>query len=60
MVRKLVLKSDFGRLYFGPVARHLLAYSAQVEARDIVDFFIKEMRIAPDPETLKLLSNRVD
>lgn len=60
MVRKLILKSDFGRLYFGPVARHLLAYSAQVEAREIVDFFINEMRIAPDPETLKLLSRRVD
>ncbi|KAG8910421.1 hypothetical protein FRC01_006344 [Tulasnella sp. 417] len=56
MVRKLISKNDLGRLNWGPIGRHLLAYSAQVGARDISKFFIEEMRIAPNPETVKLLN----
>ncbi|KIO34576.1 hypothetical protein M407DRAFT_88215 [Tulasnella calospora MUT 4182] len=57
MVRKLFSKGNVGRLCFSPVGRHLLEYSAEVGARDIANFFIKETHIVPKPETLKLLSN---
>lgn len=55
MVRKLISKCRTSDLQFGSLGQELLKYSVKVDARDIAYFFIREQRVAPSLETLKLL-----
>ncbi|KAG8943436.1 hypothetical protein FRC04_002901 [Tulasnella sp. 424] len=53
MVRKLISKCFTPEVRF--IGEELLKYSVKVDARDIALFFIREKRVAPTLETLKLL-----
>ncbi|KAG9050120.1 hypothetical protein FS837_007645 [Tulasnella sp. UAMH 9824] len=55
MVRKLISKCHTSDLQFGSLGQELLKYSVKVDARDIAYFFIREQRVAPNLETLRLL-----
>ncbi|KIO34575.1 hypothetical protein M407DRAFT_88208 [Tulasnella calospora MUT 4182] len=55
MVRKLIAKCRPSNHQFTTVGEELLKYSVKVDARDIAYFFIREQRVAPSLETLKLL-----